>query len=64
MEKTIDKVLAMDTYCICELKMSPLQTLLPKSASFMHENGKMTSAPLEKMAPFMSEDLQTECVFR
>jgi len=63
LEDTIAKVLAMDTYCICEIVMHPLQTLLPKSASFMDENGKMTSAPLEKMTPFMNDKLQKECVF-
>jgi thiamine pyrophosphate-dependent acetolactate synthase large subunit-like protein len=40
-----------------------LQTLCPKSASFMDENGKMTSAPLEKMAPFMPDKLQQTCVY-
>ena len=27
------------------------------------ETGKMSSAPLEKMAPFMDEVLQAECVY-
>ncbi len=49
---------------ICEVKMHPEQTLFPKSASFMDkETGKMTSAPLDKMAPFMPEELQSQCVF-
>jgi acetolactate synthase-1/2/3 large subunit len=49
---------------ICEIKMNPLQTLYPKAASFMDENGKMTSAPLEKMAPFVPDDLQQACVYK
>jgi len=50
---------------ICEVKMHPEQTLFPKSASFMDkETGKMSSAPLEKMAPFMDDELQNECVFK
>ena len=50
---------------ICEIHMHPEQTLFPKSASFMDkETGKMSSAPLEKMAPFMDDDLQAECVFQ
>lgn len=50
---------------ICEVKMHPEQTLFPKSASFMNkETGKMSSAPLEKMAPFMNEDLQSKCIYK
>lgn len=40
-----------------------MQTLYPKSASFMNVHGKMSSAPLEKMAPFMSDDLQSKCIY-
>ena len=62
---TINKVLSADGCMICEVKMHPLQTLFPKSASFMDpKTGKMTSAPLEKMKPFMSEELQRECVYK
>jgi acetolactate synthase-1/2/3 large subunit len=64
LDKTISEVLAMDGYCICEIKMPPLQTLLPKSASFMDENGKMTSAPLEKMSPFLPDDIQEQCYYK
>lgn len=60
---TINEVLNTPGAYICEIKMHPLQTLFPKSASFMDKNGKMTSAPLEKMAPFMPEDLQKECIY-
>lgn len=61
---TINKVLSADGCVICEVKMHPLQTLFPKSASFMDQKtGKMTSAPLEKMKPFMSEELQKECIY-
>ncbi len=49
---------------ICEIHMHPEQTLFPKSASFMDKKtGKMSSAPLEKMAPFMNDDLQNLCIF-
>ena len=61
---TIAKVLASEGPMICEIHMHPEQTLFPKSASFMDKKtGKMSSAPLEKMAPFMDEDLQNECIF-
>ena len=61
----IRKTLAIDGPAICEIHMHPEQTLFPKSASFMDKKtGKMSSAPLEKMAPFMSDELQKECVFQ
>lgn len=62
--KSIKDVLDADGPMICEIKMHPMQTLFPKSASFMDEDGKMTSAPLEKMAPFMSEELQNKCIYK
>lgn len=60
---TISQVLNSDGVMICEVHMHPEQTLFPKSASFMDKNGKMSSAPLEKMAPFMSEELQNKCIY-
>lgn len=50
---------------ICEIHMHPEQTLFPKSASFMDkETGKMTSAPLDRMAPFMDDELQQKCIYK
>jgi len=64
LQSTIEGVLNADGAKICEVKMHPEQTLFPKSASFMDKKtGKMSSAPLEKMAPFMDEELQRSCVF-
>lgn len=64
LESTIKEVLNADGAMICEVKMHPEQTLFPKSASFMDKKtGKMSSAPLEKMAPFMPEELQNECIY-
>ena len=64
LESTIKEVLNADGAMICEVKMNPEQTLFPKSASFMDKKtGKMSSAPLEKMAPFMPEELQNECIY-
>ena len=64
LESTISEVLNAEGAMICEVKMHPEQTLFPKSASFMDQKtGKMSSAPLEKMAPFMSDELQKECIF-
>ncbi len=60
----INKTLSMQGPMICEIKTFPMQTLFPKSATFVGENGKMTSAPLEKMAPFIPEELQERCVYK
>ncbi|MBR0176569.1 MAG: thiamine pyrophosphate-binding protein [Bacteroidales bacterium] len=60
----ISQTLNAEGAMICEVKMHPEQTLFPKSASFMDKaTGKMTSAPLDKMAPFMPEELQKQCEF-
>ncbi len=58
---TISQTLNSEGPMICEIHMHPEQTLFPKSASFMDKKtGKMSSAPLEKMAPFMNEELQQQ----
>lgn len=65
LESTISEVLNAEGAMICEVRMHPEQTLFPKSASFMDKNtGKMSSAPLQKMAPFMSDELQEECEYK
>lgn len=65
LKDAIARTLASDGPMICEVHMHPEQTLFPKSASFMDpKTGKMSSAPLEKLAPFVSDELQTECIFK
>jgi len=64
LRKTIAQVLATEGAIICEVHMHPEQTLFPKSASFMDKKtGKMTSAPLDKMAPFVDDALQAACYY-
>lgn len=63
LEKAITDTLSSEGPMICEIHMHPEQTLFPKSASFMDKNGKMSSAPLDKMAPFMPEELQSQCKY-
>ncbi|MBR1395856.1 MAG: thiamine pyrophosphate-binding protein [Prevotella sp.] len=61
----ISRTLATEGPVICEVHMHPEQTLFPKSASFMDkETGRMSSAPLEKMAPFMPDELQQKCIYQ
>lgn len=65
LSESISTTLNSDGPMICEIHMHPEQTLLPKPSSYMDkETGKMSSAPLEKMAPFMSEELQAKCVYK
>lgn len=64
LHSTIRKALNCNGPIICEIKMHPEQTLFPKSASFMDKKtGKMTSAPLEMMAPFVNKEMQDECKY-
>ena len=64
LSNVISEALTYEGSVICEIHMHPEQTLFPKSASFMDKNGRMSSAPLEKMAPFMDEELQNQCIYR
>ena len=64
LKDAISQTLNSDGPMICEVHMHPQQTLFPKSASFMDKNGKMSSAPLEKLAPFMPDDLQAKCIYK
>ena len=41
---------------IYEIKVSPLQSTMPKTATRKLDNGQMVSTPLEDMAPFLSRD--------
>ncbi len=62
LQAAINKTLSSDGPMICEVHMHPEQTLFPKSASFMDpKTGKMSSAPLQKLAPFVSDELQEDC---
>ena len=64
LNNAINMTLSSEGPMICEIHMHPEQTLFPKSATFMDENGKMSSAPLDRMAPFMHEDIQCQCVYK
>lgn len=64
LKDVINKTLATGGPVICEVHMHPEQTLFPKSASFMDkETGRMMSAPLEKMAPFVDDELLEKCTY-
>lgn len=64
LKNAIEQTLNSSGPAICEITMHPEQVLFPKSASFMDKDGKMSSAPLEKLAPFMSDELQKKCIYK
>lgn len=55
-EKSIDWILMNNKPCLCEMMLSSNQVTEPKAASKKLPNGQMISAPLEDMAPFLSEE--------
>lgn len=55
-EQAIDWILKNDKPCLCEMMLSSNQVTEPKAASKRLLNGQMISAPLEDMAPFLSEE--------
>lgn len=53
LKETIEQTLKVDTPIICEVFVDTTQAFEPKSASKKLPNGKMVSAPLEDMKPFL-----------
>ena len=52
--EVLEELLNFDSYAICEVIVTMAQGVEPKAASKKLENGKMVSAPLEDMAPFLA----------
>jgi len=61
-EETITKILAAKKPVICEVVVDPEQNFVPKSASKLLPDGKMSSAPLHDMYPFLPEKVLQECM--
>jgi acetolactate synthase-1/2/3 large subunit len=53
---TLDKVLAIDGYLICEIFVSTNQRFEPKSATRKLSDGTLVSPPLEDLAPFLPRE--------
>lgn len=51
----LDWALSQEKPVVCELMLSKEYCVEPKAASKMLENGKMVSASLDDMAPFLPE---------
>ena len=59
MEECIEWAMAQSGPCLCEMMLSTEQITEPKAASHRMEDGRMVSAPLEDLAPFLPpEELQ------
>ena len=56
LDETVNKTLNHDRYVMCEIFVDTKQELEPKSASKKLPDGKMVSAPLEDMKPFLPRD--------
>jgi acetolactate synthase-1/2/3 large subunit len=50
---TIDKILAQKGPVLCEVILDPEQTFEPKTSSKQLPDGRIVSAPLEDMYPFL-----------
>ena len=57
LDKQLETVLKEEGPLLCLIKMDPHQTLFPKVASVKLPDGKIISKPIEKMAPFLSEEV-------
>lgn len=54
--ETVEKVLAMDGFVMCEIFVSTTQFFEPKSATKRLEDGTLVSPPLEDLAPFLPRE--------
>lgn len=63
MKETILKVLSTDSPILCEVVVDQNQGFVPKSSSKILPDGKMLSAPLEDMFPFLSENEMNANIF-
>ena len=56
MMEAVDRVLAEEGPCFCEIFVSTEQVFEPKSSAKRLEDGTMVSPPLEDLAPFLDRD--------
>jgi len=63
LEKALPKILSSDSSVICEVICPTDESIYPTSATYKDENEKITSHPLENMAPFLSkEEFENEMI--
>ncbi len=64
LEDTLKGLLAHEGYAICQVFVTPTQVTEPKASSRRLDDGRLVSAPLEDMAPFLSrEELERNMTF-
>ena len=51
LEQEMEQILNTDGPVLCEVMISPDETVSPRTKTIMHEDGTMESYPLEKMWP-------------
>jgi acetolactate synthase-1/2/3 large subunit len=56
LKSQLPEILALDTYCLCEVMCPVTEEIYPTSATMKTEDGKLSSQPLENMAPFLSKE--------
>lgn len=56
LDEKIEAVLALKSFCLCEVFCSVTQVFEPKSATRKSEDGTLVSPPLEDMAPFLPRE--------
>lgn len=56
LDQLLPKLMEDDTPLLCELMMSPDETVSPRVKAIVGENGRMTSGPLEHMWPYLSDN--------
>ncbi|MDO9334133.1 MAG: thiamine pyrophosphate-dependent enzyme, partial [Dehalococcoidales bacterium] len=62
-EKTVGKILATHSPAICDVVVGHEQNFVPKSSSKLLPDGKMSSAPLHDMYPFLPEKEMNENIY-
>lgn len=55
LEQQMEEILNTDGPALCEVMISPDETVSPRTKTIMHEDGTMESYPLEKMWPLPEE---------
>lgn len=63
MQATVQKVLATDGYCFCEIFTDTNQVWEPKSSTKRLEDGTLISPPLEDLAPFLDRSELAENMY-
>lgn len=55
LEKKLPSILSEDGACLCEVLISPDETVMPRVKAIKLDDGKMISGPLENMWPYLEE---------